>query len=439
MSRWRPARISSLRLAAWVLAGLGVAVPAPAQTPPAAPSAQAPQAQPAAGLLKVFLDCNRCDEDYMRQNVAFVEYVRDRAVADVHVLVTTQETGGGGLSWVVKFIGLGRLQGQDRELTFSTTQTATDDDRRKEFARIFKILAVTYVVGTPVVSQLDVTFTKPAGGAQATPARDPWNFWVFRIEGNTFMNGEASSKSKQYRGSFSANRTTDRWKLNFNGNKNNSRDTFKVDEETTIVSTRNSWNLNALVVKSLTPKWSFGVRGSLSQSSFDNTDRQYVVLPGIEFDFFPYSESSRRLLTVQYSVGVMGFKYREITIYDKMKETIPRHEVNGGLGLKQPWGTVNVVSTFSQQMNKPSFYRLSTFGATDVRLFKGFSFNVFAEYDKINDQISLRKGEASTEEVLLRVRQLHTNYSYFVSIGVSYSFGSIFNSVVNPRFSGPNF
>ena len=113
------------------------------------------------------------------------------------------------------------------------------------------------------------------------------------------MNGEASSKSKRSRGSFSANRTTEKWKLNFNGNKNNSRDTFKVDDETTIVSTRNSWNLNALVVKSLTPKWSFGVRGSLSQSSFDNTDRQYVVLPGIKYDFFPYSESSRRLLTLQ--------------------------------------------------------------------------------------------------------------------------------------------
>jgi len=439
MSWRRRARTSSLSLAGWALAGLSLTAPAHAQTPPAAPQTQTPQTQAQPGLLRVFLDCNRCDEDYMRQNVAFVEYVRDRAVADVHVLVTTQETGGGGLSWVVKFIGLARFQGQDHELTFSTTQTATDDDRRKEFARIFKILALAYISDPAVVSQLDVTFTKAAGSAQATPAHDPWNFWVFRAEGNTFMNGEASSKSKQYRLSFSANRTTEKWKLNFNGNRSDSLDTFKVDEETTIESKRNSWNLNALVVKSLTAKWSFGVRGQLSQSTFDNTDRQFVALPGIEFNFFPYSESSRRLLTLQYSMGVMGFKYHEITIYDKTEETIPRHEVNLGLGLKQPWGTLNVVSNFSQQVNRPDFYRLTTFGSTDVRLFKGFSFNIFAEYDKINDQISLRKGEASTEEVLLRVRQLHTNYSYFVSIGVSYSFGSIFNSVVNPRFSGPNF
>ena len=54
--------------------------------------------------------------------------------------------------------------------------------------------------------------------------------------------------------------------------------------------------------------------------------------------------------------------------------------------------------------------------------------------DKIADQIGLKKQEASTEEVLLRLQQLATGYSYFVDFGITYSFGSIFNSTVNPRF-----
>ena len=32
--------------------------------------------------LKVFLDCTQCDTEYQRQNVTFVDYVRDRALAD---------------------------------------------------------------------------------------------------------------------------------------------------------------------------------------------------------------------------------------------------------------------------------------------------------------------------------------------------------------------
>lgn len=74
-----------------------------------------------------------------------------------------------------------------------------------------------------------------------------------------------------------------------------------------------------------------------------------------------------------------------------------------------------------------------------MRLFKGFSFNVFAEYSKINDQISLRKADASQEEVLLRLRQLATGYSYSVNFGISYRFGSIYNSIVNPRFNSTSF
>jgi hypothetical protein len=40
----------------------------------------------------------------------------------------------------------------------------------------------------------------------------------------------------------------------------------------------------------------------------------------------------------------------------------------------------------------------------------------------------------SLEEVLLQRRQLETGYSYFFSVGLSYTFGSIFTNVVNPRF-----
>src|SRR5687767_9074607 len=57
--------------------------------------------QPAAGAdrtegLKVFLDCPaKCDEDFLRTEITVISYVRDRQDADVHILVTSQPTGGG--------------------------------------------------------------------------------------------------------------------------------------------------------------------------------------------------------------------------------------------------------------------------------------------------------------------------------------------------------
>ena len=129
----------------------------------------------------MFLDCYRCDDEYLRQNVTFVEYVRDRAVADVHVLVTTQETGGGGIAWTLKFIGLARFQGQDRTLSFTHD---ADGDRRRPAQGIRARLQARprgvrgrHAGGRP---KLDVTYAKPKDGRRRAATKDPWNYWVFR-------------------------------------------------------------------------------------------------------------------------------------------------------------------------------------------------------------------------------------------------------------------
>ncbi len=400
------------------------------QTPPQTP-AQTASASP---LLRVFFDCQECDMDYLRQTVQFVDYVRDRTVADAHLLVTTRATGGGGLEWTLQYIGVGRFSGQDRTLTFTTPQTATSDDRRREFARVFKIGAVGYAADTPAAARLDVTWTPPPTEAEASPTKDPWNYWVFRASSGGDASGEQSSTGRSYRLSFSASRTTDAWKVNLSAGRDSRRSTFRIEDDLTIVSRHHSWNVNALVVKSLGPRWSLGVEAEASHSSFSNTDKVFGLSPGIEFDFFPYAESSRRSLTVNYKVGARRFDYRDLTIYDKLAETVPAHELNVSLGLRQPWGSISASASASQHLNHTARYRTSLFGFTDVRLFRGFSFNVFGSYSRIRDLIGLPKGSATTEEILLRVRQLNTNYSYSFNIGLSYSFGSIYNTIVNPRY-----
>src|SRR6185436_13349285 len=252
---------------------------------------QTPAARTAPARLRVFIDCQyECDTQYLRQNIEFIEYVRDRAAADVHLLVTTQETGGGGMAWNLKFIGLDYFMGQDRTLTFNTPQTASGDDRRKEFARVFKVGLVGYAAETSVAPDLDVSFRKTeTGEGKARSTHDPWNFWVFRVGMNGDLSGEQTSNNRSYRFNGSASRTTEQWKLNFNANSNTNNSTFKLDENNIIKSRSDGWNLNSLVVKSLGPKWSYGARSNMNHSSFSNIDKAIGGFPAIEFDFFPYS------------------------------------------------------------------------------------------------------------------------------------------------------
>ena len=156
-------------------------------------------------MLRVFLDCYECDTDYQRQNVTFIDYVRDRTDADLHVLVTTQGTGSGGSAWTVKFIGLGRLQRQDR----TCVHHGADGHERRPPQRVLAGSSRSAWSGardTAIAPRLDLTWTKPAETTAAV--RDRWNSWVFRVNLNGNFNGERRSTSASSRISFSSSRTT---------------------------------------------------------------------------------------------------------------------------------------------------------------------------------------------------------------------------------------
>jgi hypothetical protein len=85
-------------------------------------------------------------------------------------------------------------------------------------------------------------------------------------------------------------------------------------------------------------------------------------------------------------------------------------------------------------LSQPDKYRLSASGGLEIRLFKGFSVEAFGEASRRRDQLSLRRGDATNEEILVRQRELATGYEYDFGFGFSYSFGSIYNNIVNPRF-----
>jgi hypothetical protein len=395
--------------------------------------AQAPPPPP----LKLFIDCWECDSEFLRQNLRFVDYVRDRVGADLHVLVTSQSTGSGGTSWTLRLIGLGRFQGLDRTSVFSTASNATSDERRREFTRMLRLALAGYAASTASGRDLNVTFTPPAATSATAQAlaRDPWKSWVFRFSGNGSFSGELSSRSSSYRGSVSGSRVTAKSKTSFSASFSDNNRWFLLSDGRKITSDSNSSSVSGMYSYAVGERLAFGVRTGTGTSSFSNTDRSTYVYPGVEFNFFPYSEYQKRSLTIWYEVGPNFYDYREATIYDKLSERVTKHQMDVRYRARQEWGSVGVFAGMSQHLGNLKRYSINLNGDADIRLFKGFSFNVYGGYSRIKDQISLAKGGATSEEILLRLRQLQTDYSYYFSTGFSYTFGSVFNSVVNPRFN----
>ena len=110
------------------------------------------------------------------------------------------------------------------------------------------------------------------------------------------------------------------------------------------------------------------------------------------------------------------------------------HDAGPTLDRREPWGSVDLTLEFSQYLHDLSKYRLELDGEASFRITRGLSFNLEGGISRIRDQLSLPRRDATQEEVLLRLRELQSGYEIRFDVGFTYSFGSLFNNVVNPRF-----
>jgi hypothetical protein len=250
---------------------------------------------------------------------------------------------------------------------------------------------------------------------------------------NGFLDGQKLTKSTQLFGSVSANRITKDWKINSNINYNFGKDIF--DTIGGFIRSENiSKSANALIVKSLTEHWSYGSSASVGSSTFNNQKMLFTLMPAIEYDIFPYSESTRRQLRLLYRAGYNYVAYIDTTIYEKTREALWQQSFTAAYEVVQKWGSINVSFGYSNYLHDWSKNNISLDGFLELRIAKGLSVNFGGGASIIHDQLGLVKGGATTQEVLLRRKELATQYRYFTFFGFSYTFGSIYNNVVNPRF-----
>ncbi len=387
--------------------------------------------------LKVFLDCQtRCDFDHFRREITFVDYMRDRQDAQVHVLVTDQDTGAGGREFTFNFIGLGEFEDLQDTLKYASSPVDTDEEEREGQTQTLKIGLMRYVVGTPIADRLSISYQAPAGTReqQTSPTDDPWNLWVFRAGVGGNINGEETSRSFRVNGSFRASRVTEDWKFLFRSNGSFRENRFDLEDGSEFVSTSRNFSFSQTLVRSLGDHWSAGGRAAASASTFVNQDLAVRVAPAIEYDLYPYSESTRRQLTALYTVGVVAFDFEEITLFNKTSEFRLEQRLELAAEVVQPWGSIDGSLIGTNFLDDFALHRIDFFTGLEIRITRGLNFNIFGQISRIKNQIFLSGADISDQDRLIRRRQLGTEFRYFLNVNFSYTFGSIFNNIVNPRF-----
>jgi hypothetical protein len=384
--------------------------------------------------LKVFIEGDNLDSDYVRRNVTFVNFVNDPSASDVHIIITQTPTGSGGINYILNFYSKSLAQVGNFSLNCISAPNDTQDAKRECITRTLKLGLMPYMNETNTANQLTIQYNGTEGSTpeSVAPVTDPWNFWIYRLNANGSFSTEEAKRSLNYNFSFRGDKITEDIKIRNNVYYGSWNSAYKTDGEFKKSGSRYV-DGSSSVVYSLAERWSVGMFLYAFQGTYTNTEFSVSLKPAIEYNIFPWEESDKRRFTVGYNAGPEYKDYFETTIFGMDTENLWAQSLNVNFEVIQPWGEIETHvggSTYFHDLTKNSV----TFESDlSFRVTRGLSLNFRFKAMNMHNQLYLPATEASLEDILMGTTKLPSTFELSGGMGIRFQFGSIYNNVVNNR------
>ena len=384
---------------------------------------------------KVFLICDDCDQIYYRNEITYLNFVRDRRLADIVVLIRTISTGNGGDEYTLEFSGENQFKDITLNNKYNALPNLSDGEIREGIRDAIKKGVLPYLLKSDLADKISYTIDGLEDNEYSDKIKDKWNLWLFSIDGNLYGSGQAYSKQLNVFSNFNANRTSQKNRFETGIFQSGNYQKYNVNDTTTITAFVNNIGAYSFDALSLGKHAAIGYFATFFASTVQNLKNSTSFYPSIEYNIFPYDEATKRRLTFNYRVGARYVDFFTPTYLDKLNEWYFLHSLVVSYRQVEKWGSLNCDIGSFQYFHKQKYYRLNISPNISLNVAKGLNVNLGGNFSVVNDQYFLKKDEVSQEDILLGQAQLKSNFSYFFYSGISYNFGSIYNNVVNVRFN----
>ncbi len=382
--------------------------------------------------IKVRFDCRGCNNNFIRQNIQSVSHVRDQALADVYVLVNQTFTPATRV-FDITVTGLNEFEGINNNFEHGISRTQTSLEQNEELVHVLRIALAPYLLHR-ISDALTLKIDKDSTSEVALEEEiDKWHNWIFSVSGRLNVNEQDTRKQSSVTLRFDGDKVTENWRIRLDGRfRRNILKIFEENEEPFSSRVENEF-IGGSIVKSLSSHWSAGVFGSYFANTADNLDSRVNSSLALEYNFFDYQEVLTKEMTIAYRVGMNWQHYQDSTIFDRLEDSFGSQSLAVEIRFRKNWGNLFSTIRGSHFLNNFKRNRLSLDNSASVRVWKGLTVQFNVEFNIIRDQINLPKGETSLEDVILQQRAIAKSYDLFIGTGINYTFGSIFNNIVNTR------
>ena len=158
--------------------------------------------------IKAYLDC-RCDENYIKQETSFLEYVRDQDLADVEIFIRDERNPTGSRSFEIKIDGnneYGEISNTTEAVGYAND---TSSSLREKLLNKLKLALVPFLEK----ANYNLTIDVDSNIKDLTVYDEKWRNWVFELSGSYNNDKEESRQTNRYDVEFEIDKLTEDWRI----------------------------------------------------------------------------------------------------------------------------------------------------------------------------------------------------------------------------------
>lgn len=403
--------------------------------------------RPQAKEINLYINCQaNCDIDYIKTEIKSVNYILDRFGANVHLLIISEGTGS-GQKINMFYEGQKEFTGINDTLTYFVLDTETSDIMRQKMVYMLKIGLFRYFTFTPMLSDLEIKLpVRDTVKKNSNQGIDKWKSWIFNIGTGGNITKDDYQSSKSIRNSFSFYKTTEDLKISSYNSMTIARTKWVYEDEEIIVNRNSAYSSNQIVF-SLGSHFSAGGNVSAGYDHYNNHKMYVKIKPAVEYDFFPYKESVKKLLTFNYSAGPSYLKYSDTSYYNiSDSEWLFEQNLSANATITQKWGNIYLsggwstfLNNFSLEGKKIPGLEINSYWiyeSVDIQILKGLSIYLSSSFSFTKGILpNIPKKDFTKEDLITNSRVYPTSKYLYFYWGINYRFGSKSSNIVNPRFN----
>ena len=146
--------------------------------------------------IKVFLSC-RCDDDFLKQNTLFFDYVRDMSLSDIEVFVFEITNASGGRNYSFNFNGKNNFLNKEYQINAIIPQNISLNNSREILLNTYKLGMASFLSNTDYQNEIDVNFTHKKIITDQKKL-DTWKTWGFEVYSTFNFENEKSINEEEF-------------------------------------------------------------------------------------------------------------------------------------------------------------------------------------------------------------------------------------------------